>query len=312
MSDLLSAYEAGEYMDLQQLRFLVAISRTLNFSRAAEELFISQPTLSHQIRRLEDELGVRLLERSTRNVELTPIGRQCVNLAQQIVDLSDQIVQISQDESRRFANRLNVGVLAVYPQLNISSVITEFQALHLNETINIYFDWSMALMDRLLRKKADVIISNVDIDGLADSVREHLEIHPFISDYLNLIVSENNPLAEQEEVTLEQVLAQRLLMPGRASSANQFLVKAIRSAGYELPDFVECQSIMNAFNFIMTGGGASVLSSHVADSYMKPGVKMLKIIPEIKTYTAIITRNELLKRPLVKDFIRFFLAHQTN
>ena len=62
-------------MDLQQLRFLVAISKTLNFSKAAEELFISQPTLSYQIRRLEDELGVKLLERSTRNVELTPIGR---------------------------------------------------------------------------------------------------------------------------------------------------------------------------------------------------------------------------------------------
>ena len=76
-------------MDLQQLRFLVKISQTLNFSKAAEELYISQPTLSHQIRRLEDELGVRLLERSTRNVELTPIGRECVNLAQQMVDLAE-------------------------------------------------------------------------------------------------------------------------------------------------------------------------------------------------------------------------------
>ena len=297
-------------MDLQQLRFLVTVSKTLNFSKAAEELFISQPTLSHQIRRLEDELGVRLLERSTRNVELTAIGRECVNLAQQIVELSDQIVQITQDESRRFAKRLNIGVLAVYPQLNISSVITEFQAQHLNETINIHFDWSTVLMERLLHKKTDVIISNVDVEGMVEALREQLEIHPFISDCLYLIVSEKDPLAECETVTLDQVLEQRLFMPGRSSSANMFLVKAVTAAGYQMPDFVECQSIMNAFNFVMTGNGASVLSGHVSESYMKPGMKKVKIVPEIVTYTAVITRKELMKRPLVKEFIQFFLERQ--
>ena len=299
-------------MDLQQLRFLVTISKTLNFSKAAEELYISQPTLSHQIRRLEDELGVRLLERSTRNVELTPVGRECVNIAQQIVELSDRIMEIAQDESRRFAKRLNIGVLAVYPQLNISSVITEFQALHLNETVNIHFDWSIALMDRLLRKKTDVIISNVDIDRLEPAVREQLEIHPFIRDYLYLVVKDTNPLAEQETVPLEEVLSQRLFMPGRASSANQFFVKAVTTAGFRMPDFVECQSIMNAFNFVMAGSGACVLSRHVAESYLKEGMKLVRIVPEINTYTAIITRKELLDRPLVRGFIQFFLQRQNE
>lgn len=294
-------------MDLQQLRFLVKISQTLNFSKAAEEMFISQPTLSHQIRRLEEELGVRLLERSTRNVELTPIGRECVNLAQQMVELSDRIVEITQEESRRFSKRLNIGVLAIYPQFNISAIINDFQAAHLNETINIRFDWSSILMERLLRKKCDVIISNVDIDGMADAIKEQLDIHPFITDNLYLIVSDSNPLAKGDTVNLQQVLSQRLFLPGRTSSANQFFVKAVAASGYAMPDFVECQSIMSAFTFVMTGG-ASVLSRHVAGSYMKEGMKMLKIVPEIKTYTAVITRKELLKRPLVKDFIQYFLS----
>ena len=297
-------------MDLQQLRFLVTISKTLNFSKAAEELFISQPTLSHQIRRLEEELGVKLLERSTRKVELTPIGNECVNLAQQMVELADRIKEITQEENRRFSNRLNIGVLAVYPQLNISALITEFQALHLNETIHIHFDWSMALMERLMRKKTDIIISNIDIDGASDAAKDKLDIHPFITDRLYLVVGEGNPLADRESVGLEEALSQRLFMPGQSSSANQFFVKAVRAAGYEMPEFMECPSIMNAFNFVAAGSGASVLSSHVSESYMKPGMKKIRIEPEIRTYTAVITRKELLKRPLVKEFIRFFLERQ--
>lgn len=297
-------------MDLQQLRFLVAISKTLNFSKAAEELFISQPTLSYQIRRLEDELGVKLLERSTRNVELTPIGRECVNLAQQMVELSDQILEITQEESRRFSNRLNIGVLAIYPQMNISAVINEFQATHLNEIIHIHFDWSVTLMERLMRKKNDVIISNIDRQGLTKAVEEQLDIHPFITDNLYLVVSDSNPLAREETVDLKQVLSQKLFMPGRTSSANQFFLKAVTSAGYKMPETVECQSIMSAFNFVMTGNGASVLSRHVAEAYIKPGMKMLKIVPEIQTFTAVITRKELLKRPIVKEFIQFFLDQQ--
>ena len=297
-------------MDLQQLRFLVAISKTLNFSKAAEELFISQPTLSHQIRRLEDELGVKLLERSTRNVELTPIGRECVNLAQQMVELSDQILEITQEESRRFSNRLNIGVLAIYPQMNISAVINEFQATHLNEIIHIHFDWSVTLMERLMRKKNDVIISNIDRQGLTKAVEEQLDIHPFITDNLYLVISDSNPLAREEAVDLKQVLSQRLFMPGRTSSANQFFLKAVTSAGYQMPETVECQSIMSAFNFVMTGNGASVLSRHVAEAYIKPGMKMVKIVPEIQTFTAVVTRKELLKRPIVKEFIQFFLDQQ--
>lgn len=87
-------------MELQQLRYLVALSKTLNFSKAAEEMFISQPTLSQQIRKLEEELDVRLVERSTRNVAMTPHRAGGVKLAQQAVDASDRMIEITQEEQR--------------------------------------------------------------------------------------------------------------------------------------------------------------------------------------------------------------------
>ena len=299
-------------MELQQLRYLVALSRTLNFSKAAQELFISQPTLSQQIKRLEEELGVRLIERSTRNVEMTPIGHACVDLAQQAVEAADRLMELTQEEKRRSSKRLNIGVLAVYPQLNISSIIAEYQALHLNETVNMYFGWSIDLLDRLRRKKSDVIITNLDEEQLSSAERVEWDIHPFVEDELYLVVGKRSPLYDRKTVGIEEMLSQQLFMPGVQSSANIFLTKAVRNAGYALPEFNECPSIMSTFNFVATGKGAAVLSKHVAQPYLHEGMKLISITPTIKTYTAVVARKESLARPAVREFRDFFLTHGTE
>ncbi|MDO5377952.1 MAG: LysR family transcriptional regulator [Clostridia bacterium] len=294
-------------MELQQLRYLVALSRTLNFSKAAEELFISQPTLSQQIRKLEEELGVKLIERSTRSVKMTPIGARCVDLAQQAVDAANRMQEITQEEKRRSSKKLNIGVLAVYPQLNISSIIAEYQALHLNETVNMYFGWSVDLLDRLRRKKSDVIITNLDEVQLSQAEIASWDIHPFLEDQLYLVVGENSPVYERKVVGMEEVLSQQLFMPGSRSSANIFFAKAIQNAGYGVPEFNECPSIMSTFNFVATGRGATVMSKHVSQPYLREGMKLISITPTIKTYTAIVLRKESLGRPVIREFRDFFL-----
>lgn len=294
-------------MELQQLRYLVALSKTLNFSKAAEEMFISQPTLSQQIRKLEEELDVRLVERSTRNVAMTPIGLACVKLAQQAVDASDRMIEITQEEQRHSQHKLNIGVLAVYPQLNISSVIAEFQSLHLTETINLHFGWSIDLLGRLLSKKSDIIITNLDKDQLSKAELESLDIHTFLNDRLYLIVGQDHPLAQRQTVGLAEVLSQRLFLPGARSSANLFFEKAVHAAGYQMPNFTECQSIMTALNFAKANHGASVFSRHVSESYVREGMRLIEITPTIWTWTAIVTRKEMLRHPLVHEFRNFFL-----
>ena len=294
-------------MELQQLRYLVALSKTLNFSKAAEEMFISQPTLSQQIRKLEEELDVRLVERSTRNVAMTPIGLACVKLAQQAVDASDRMIEITQEEQRHGQHKLNIGVLAVYPQLNISNVIAEFQSLHLTETINLHFGWSIDLLGRLLSKKSDIIITNLDKDQLSKAELESLDIHTFLNDRLYLIVGQDHPLAQRQTVGLAEVLSQRLFLPGARSSANLFFEKAVHAAGYQMQNFTECQSIMTALNFAKANHGASVFSRHVSESYVREGMRLIEITPTIWTWTAIVTRKEMLRHPLVHEFRNFFL-----
>lgn len=296
-------------MDLRQLQYLVSLSRTLNFSRAAEEMFISQPTLSQQIKKLEEELGVKLLERSTHGVIMTPVGIQCVEQALRAVAAADELKEIAQKARRQFSNKLYIGVLSVYPQLDISRLITEFQASNLDITVNMRFGWSKDLLGRLRQDKVDIIITNLDEDMISRAEKETYDIQVFLVDKLYLIIGDRNSASQQTSASLEDVLGQDLFLPGSNSSINTFLVKAIHGIGRELPDFVECPSITSAINFLENGRGASVLSGHVSASYVREGIRRIPIEPPIWTYTAIVTKKETLRRPAVKSFQQYFLSH---
>ena len=74
-----------------------------------------------------------------------------------------------------------------------------------------------------------------------------------------------------------------------------------------MPNFTECQSIMTALNFAKANHGASVFSRHVSESYVREGMRLIEITPTIWTWTAIVTRKEMLRHPLVHEFRNFFL-----
>ena len=82
-------------MNLRDLKYVVAVAETHHFGKAAERCFVSQPTLSGQIRKLEDELGVAIFERTNRSVEITPVGESIVNHARDILEQVEVIEQLA-------------------------------------------------------------------------------------------------------------------------------------------------------------------------------------------------------------------------
>jgi LysR family nitrogen assimilation transcriptional regulator len=97
-------------MDLRQLRYFVQISETANFSRAAEILHVAQPSLSQQMKNLEDELGVELLIRHARGVTLTPLGQQLYDDARRILHEVDRARDTLRTQSQSPSGRISVGL----------------------------------------------------------------------------------------------------------------------------------------------------------------------------------------------------------
>ena len=90
-------------MNLKDLKYLVALADTGHFGKAAERTFVSQPTLSAQLKKLEDYLGVKLVERQPKNVQLTEVGKQIVVRARRMLDEGDSIIALARNNTDPFA-----------------------------------------------------------------------------------------------------------------------------------------------------------------------------------------------------------------
>jgi LysR family hydrogen peroxide-inducible transcriptional activator len=98
-------------LKLKDLRYLVALADTKHFGRAAERSFVSQPTLSAQLKKLEEYLGVQLIERAPKRVQLTPAGEEIVGRARRILDASEEIVELAKGHRDPLAGRLKLALL---------------------------------------------------------------------------------------------------------------------------------------------------------------------------------------------------------
>ena len=98
-------------MNLRDLQYIIAVAESHHFGKAAQRCFVSQPTLSGQIKKLEDELGVAIFERTNRSVEITPVGEDILTLARQMMEQADAIRQLAQAHTDPLAGPLRVGAI---------------------------------------------------------------------------------------------------------------------------------------------------------------------------------------------------------
>ena len=116
-------------MNLRDLKYLIAVAETKHFGRAAERCFVSQPTLSSQIKKLEEQLGIIIFERSNRSVELTPVGQEIINHARKCIEHVDILVQTAKIHQDPLAGQLRIGAI---PTLSPYLIPLIFQALKKN------------------------------------------------------------------------------------------------------------------------------------------------------------------------------------
>jgi LysR family hydrogen peroxide-inducible transcriptional activator len=152
-------------MNLQELRYLVAIAEHRHFGRAAEACNVSQPTLSSQIKKLEDELGVMLLERTNKRVDITPVGSQILTHARRALAEAAQMEAVARAARDPMVGPLKLGVIPTVAPYLMPLILKPLKQLHPGLTIELWEDQTRALIEGLRNHKLDAALLATETDA---------------------------------------------------------------------------------------------------------------------------------------------------
>lgn len=298
-------------MEISQLKYAIQVAQEQNFSRAAEKLFITQPTLSQQIGKLEKELGLTLFERTTRSVVLTSAGKDFIEYALQVVQAWNNLNLAMEKHLNLEKGNITIGILPTLSQLGLTHHIVAFLDKYSSIKIEFIEAWSEELVPLLLSNKVDLAFLN-PISSQDDHKLQFINFYPLVEDCVMLIVNNNHPFAQREFVFLNELIHMRMLMLTGHCSMRKTIDSVFNEHKINPLIVCECSSIDTLIGLIGEGMGVSFLTSKVALRHENSHIQMIPIHPRIKTFTAMALSSSKQHSPATIAFKNFILNNFKN
>lgn len=239
--------------ELLDLRALVAVSEMRSFHRAAEQLALSQPALSRRIQKLEQAVGAPLLERSSRNVRLTPAGQQVLPLLRRMIEEIDGSLVGSMASGEQGAGRITVA--------SVPSATVRFMPEVLRRFGEEYRRVRVRILDLSANECAEAVRTGDAEFGLSLPIASDADLsyEPLIDDPYGLICRRDHPLAAVENPAWADLQGHRLVTVHRASGNRTTLEAGLAAEGIHLEWFYEVTRLTSALALVEAGLGPSVL-----------------------------------------------------
>ena len=200
-------------MNTKQMDYIIETAKTLNLSRAAENLYISQPALSYQIKVIEEEVGFAIFDRVGKSIRLTPAGQQLVTSLQRIsVDLQFAIEQ-AQNMGEIYTDSIKIGFASRSALYYLPQAIKLFEQMHPDVQIVPEIQAPNESLTAFLHKELDLILlPKQEAQKLSNVV-----IHPLYISQIYLLCQQTDPLAQLDRVTAQDLAGRTLLVNGGSS-----------------------------------------------------------------------------------------------
>lgn len=201
-------------MTTKQIDYCIELAHTLNFSRAADHMFVSQPTFSYQIRLLEDEIGFALFERSGKGVSLTPAGAQFVTFLAGMREDLKRAVEQGQNFSAKYQDSISISLMVRQAVCFLPEAIRLFSETNPEVQIKPVFRYENGV-ESFLRSEADVLFA------LKEQTRQipGIAVHDLFESRVYLIADRNDPLASKNLIRAEDLYGRTLMVGGGSPSA---------------------------------------------------------------------------------------------
>jgi len=248
-------------MTLTDLRYLVALAHERHFGRAAEKCHVSQPTLSVAIKKVEEELGVQLFERSATEVKITSTGQRIVNQAEKVLLEAAQIPEIAAAGKDPLAGTLRLGVIYTIGPYLLPKLIPLVHRLAPRMPLVIQENYTTRLVEALKRGELDVIILSLPFD------EPGIVAQPVYDEPFRVLLPATHPWTELKQIDPEKLADDHLLLLGAGNCFRDQVLEACPHCRNVsgLQRTLEGSSLETIRHMVATGLGVTVLPSAAAD-----------------------------------------------
>lgn len=222
-------------MNTKQIDYCIELAKTLNFSRGAENMFVSQPTFSYQIKLLEEEIGFTIFERNGKGASLTPAGQQFVSYLSGMREDMKRAIEQGQNFSAKYVDNITISLMVRQALFFLPEAIKLFEQEEHKTQITPTFQYDNG-MDSFMRGEADILFTLKDYTKqLAGSV-----IHELFESHIYLITDRNDPLAGKNLIKDEDIYGRTLMVGGGSPpllrSVQQRLISSGKIDYFNSPD----------------------------------------------------------------------------
>jgi LysR family hydrogen peroxide-inducible transcriptional activator len=251
-------------MNLQDLRYLVAVAEHRHFGRAAEACNVSQPTLSSQIKKLEDELGVTLLERTNKRVDLTPVGGQILTHARRALAEASQMEMVALAARDPLVGPLKLGVIPTLAPYLMPLILKPLKQACPDMTLEIWEDQTRSLIDGLRNHRLDAALLATPPDA-----PEITDLALFDEPLLAALPLKHR-LATAKTVSEESLAGELLVLADGHCLAIQAMAACGARNGVQrgaMPASMQASTLETLVNLVAAGYGTTLLPALAADSF---------------------------------------------
>lgn len=287
-------------MDLGQLETFLVVAREKSFSRAAERLYRTQPAVSLALKRLEEELGETLLDRTTKGGTLTDAGTTLLPLAQRMLDLRQQITDTFGALKGLQQGRLNIGANESVSEFLLPRILLAYQQAHPAIRIQAYRQSSERIPAEVLERRLDVGFVSYD------PMHPELMSEVILRDHMVLVVPPGHRLARRREVGIEDLGQETFVAHNALTPTRNAIIDLFSRCGTPLRITMELGSLSTIQDFVALGAGLAILPRMTVVESIRQGrmaeVKVREL--QVEKLIRIVTRREEAMSHAAKAFLQ--------
>jgi len=269
-------------VEIRDLEIFLCAAKHLNFTRAGEELHLSQPSVSVRIRQLESDLGVKLFEQLGKKIALTEAGRLLVPYALRVLAAADDARHAVEELQGLARGSLKVGASTTPGMYVLPKVIAEFKSLYPGVEVHLRVKDTRQVEEGVIRNEFDFGFVGGHLVG------DEVKVIPWLTDELLLIVPPRHPLAKKRQVRAKDLTRERFILREQGSATQAAVDSSLRASGVQPEPVIEMENPESVKRAVQSGLGVAFVSRFAVETELKARalaavtVRDLKIRREMK------------------------------